>query len=85
MAVSALHILVDFGVGLFPMRDSLWLVEGATLLPVCFIHAWCISLAAGIHGNDGGVANAAMLGLGWTALTNGYPIVCCLPVCCAAE
>jgi hypothetical protein len=82
MAVSTLHILVDFGVGLFPMRDRLSLAEGATLLLVSFIHAWwCISLAAGTHGNGGGVASAAILGLGWTALTNGYPIVFCPPAC----
>ena len=56
MAVSTLHIPVDFGVGLFPMQDRLSLAEGATLLLVSFIHAWwCISLAAGTHGNGGGV------------------------------
>lgn len=82
MAVSTLHILVDFGVGLFPMRDSLTLAEGVTLLLVSFIHVWwCISLAAGTHGNGGGLASAAILGLGWTALTNGYAIVYCPPVC----
>jgi len=82
MAVSTLHILVDFGVGLFPMRDRLSLAETTTLLLVSFIHVWwCISLAAGTHGNGGGLASAAVLGLGWTALTNGYPIVFCLPSC----
>jgi hypothetical protein len=82
MAVSTLHILVDFGIGLFPLRDSLSLAEGATLVLVSLIHAWwCISLAAGTHGNGGGVASAAILGLGWTALTNGYPIVYCPPIC----
>jgi hypothetical protein len=34
MAVSTLHIPVDFGVGLFPMQDRLSLAEGATLLLV---------------------------------------------------
>jgi hypothetical protein len=29
----------------------------------------------------GGVASAAILGLGWTLLTNGYPIVYCPPRC----
>jgi hypothetical protein len=82
MTVGTLHILVDFGVGLFPMRDRLSLAEGATLLLVSLIHAWwCISFAAGTHGNGGGVASAAILGLGWAALTNGYPIVFCPPAC----
>jgi hypothetical protein len=73
---------VDFGVGLFPMRDRLSPAEGATLLLVSLIHAWWrVSLAAGTHGNGGGVASAAILGLGWTALTNGYPIMYCPPVC----
>lgn len=82
MAMSTLHILVDFGVGLFPMRDRLSLAEGATLLLVSLIHVWwCLSLAAGTHGSGGGMASAAILGLGWTALTNGYPIVYCPPAC----
>ena len=59
MAVGTLHILVDFGVGLVPMRDRLSPAEGATLLLVSLIHAWwCISLAAGTHGNGGGVEQA---------------------------
>ncbi len=82
MMVSTLHILIDFGVGLFPMRGTLTSAEAATLLLVSFIHVWwCISLAAGTHGKGGGVASAAILGLGWTALTNGFPIVYCLPLC----
>lgn len=82
MAVSTLHILIDFGVGLFPMRGSLTLAEAATLLLISFIHVWwCLSLAAGALGKGGGVASAAILGLGWTALTNGFPIVYCLPLC----
>ena len=39
MAVSSFHILVDAGVGLFPMRGRLSLAEGATLLLICFTHA----------------------------------------------
>lgn len=82
MAVSTLHILIDFGVGLFPMRGTLSLAEGATLLLVSLIHVWwCLSLAAGAQGNGGGMASAVILGLGWTALTNGFPIVYCLPLC----
>lgn len=82
MAMSTLHILIDFGVGLFPMRGTLTLAEAATLLLVSFIHVWwCISLAVGAQGKGGGVASAAILGLGWTALTNGFPIVYCMPLC----
>jgi hypothetical protein len=82
MAVGTLHILVDFGVGLFPMRGRLSPAVGATLLLISLIHAWwSVSLAAGAHGNGGGVASAAILGLGWTLLINGYPIVFCPPPC----
>ena len=82
MAVSTLHILLDFGVGLFPMRGSLSPAVGATLLLISLIHAWwVVSLAAGARGNGGGVASAAILGLGWTLLINGYPIVECPPPC----
>ena len=82
MAVGTLHILLDFGVGLFPVRGSLSPVVGATLLLVSLIHAWWgVSLAAGARGAGGGVASAAILGLGWTLLTNGYPIVFCPPPC----
>ena len=82
MAVGTLHILVDFGVGLFPMRGTLSPPVGATLLLVSLIHAWwSVSLAAGAHGNGGGMASTAILGLGWTLLINGYPIVYCPPPC----
>jgi hypothetical protein len=82
MAVGTLHFLVDFGVGLFPMRNRLSPAEGATLLLVSLIHVWWgVSLAASTHGNSGGAASAAILGLAWTLLTNGYPIVYCPPAC----
>lgn len=82
MAVSTLHILMDFGVGLFPMQGSLSPAVGATLLLISLIHVWwCVSLAAGALGNGGGVASAAILGLGWTLLINGFAIVFCLPPC----
>lgn len=82
MAVGTLHILIDLGVGLFPIRDNLSTAEGATLLLISLIHVWwCISLTAGVQGNGGGIASAAILGLGWTLMTNGYPIVYCLPLC----
>lgn len=82
MAVGTLHVLVDFGVGLFPMRDRLSPAEGATLLLVSLIHVWwSISIVVGSQGNGSGVASAAVLGLGWTLLINGYPIVYCPPPC----
>jgi len=82
MAVSTLHILLDFGVGLFPLRGRLSLAEGATLLLVSLIQVWwSVSLMAGAHGNGGGVASTAILGLGWTLLINGYAIVYCPPPC----
>jgi hypothetical protein len=78
MAVSALHILLDFGIGLFPLRDSLAPAVVAVLLLISLIYAWWgVSLAAGVRGVGGGVASAAILGLGWTLLVNGYSIVFC--------
>jgi hypothetical protein len=77
-----MHILLDFGVGLFPMKGSLAPAVGAVVLLVPLIQAWwSVSLAAGARGVGGGVASAAILGLGWTFLTNGYAIVYCLPPC----
>jgi hypothetical protein len=82
MAAGTLHILVDLGVGLFPMRDRLAPAVIATLLLISLIHVWWgVSLAAGAQGHGGGVASAAVLGLGWTLLTNGSAIVYCLPPC----
>src|SRR5215218_9210964 len=72
MAMGMLHILVDVGVGLFPIRDNLSPAEGATLLCITIFQLWwCLSLVAGAQGNGGGVASAAILGLGWTLMTNG--------------
>ena len=82
MAVSTLHIPVDFGVGLFPVRGSLAPAVGAVLLLISLIHLWWgVSLAAGARGVGGGVASAAILGLGWTLLVNGASIGFC-PVPC---
>ena len=82
MAVGTLHILLDFGIGLFPMRGRLAPTVVATLLLISLIQVWwTISLAAGAQGNGGGVASAAILGLGWTLLINGFSIQYCLPRC----
>ena len=82
MAVSMMHILLDFGVGLFDMQGRLAPPLAAVVLLVPLIQAWwCLSLAAGARGAGGGVASAVILGLGWTFLTNGYAIVFCMPPC----
>ena len=82
MFVSALHIILDFGVGLFDLHGTLTLTEAATLVGVALIQLWwAISFMAGALGNGSGVASAGILGAGWAALTNGFPIVYCPPVC----
>src|SRR5215204_3967782 len=82
MFVSALHIIIDFGVGLFDLHGTLILTEAATLVGVALIQVWwAISFMAGARGNGSGVASAGILGAGWAALTNGFPIVYCPPVC----
>ena len=82
MVAGTLHILLDASVGLFPARGTLAPTVAAALVLISLIHAWwAISLAAGARGVGGGVASAAILGLGWTALTNGSAIVYCPPLC----
>lgn len=85
MAVSMMHILLDFGIGLFPMKGTLAPAVGAVVLLIPLIQVWwVVSLAAGARGVGGGVASAAILGLGWTVLINGAAIVYCMPPCPAA-
>src|SRR5215218_1259413 len=82
MAAGTLHFLLDASVGLFPARGTLAPTVAAVLVLISLIHGWwAISLAAGARGVGGGVASAAILGLGWTLLTNGSAIVYCLPPC----
>ena len=82
MFVSVLHIIIDFGVGLFNLHGTLQLSEATTLIGVALIQLWwAISFMAGVQGNASGVASAGILGLGWASLTNGYPIVFCPPSC----
>ena len=82
MFFSVLHIIIDFGVGLFDLHGVLSLPEAATLVGVALIQLWwAISFMAGARGNGSGVASAGILGAGWAALTNGFPIVYCPPVC----
>lgn len=82
MFVSALHITLDFGVGLFDLHGTLLFTEATTLVGVALIQLWwAISFMAGAQGNGSGVLSAGILGLVWAALTNGFPIVYCPPVC----
>ncbi len=82
MFFGALHIILDFGVGLFDLHGTLSLTETTTLVGVALIQLWwAISFMAGARGNGSGVASAGILGAGWAALTNGYAIVYCPPVC----
>ncbi len=82
MAVSIMHMLLDFGVGLFPMQDTLapGVVVVVLLIPLIQVW-WVLSLMAGARGARGGVASAVILGLGWTLLTNGSSIQFCPPRC----
>jgi hypothetical protein len=82
MFVSILHIIIDFGVGLFDLHGNLSPAEATTLLGVALIQVWwAVSFMAGARGDGGGVASVGILGAGWAALTNGFPIVYCPPVC----
>lgn len=63
MFFSVLHILIDFGVGLFDLHGTLLLTEATTLIGVGFIQLWwAISFVAGAVGNGSGVASAGILG-----------------------
>lgn len=86
MFFSALHIIIDFGVGLFDLHGTLSLTEASTLIGVALIQLWwAVSFMAGVQGSGGGVASAGILGAGWAAMTNGYPIVYCPPACAEAR
>ena len=64
------------------LHGTLTLTEAATLVGIALIQLWwAISLMAGARGNASGVASAGILGAGWSALTNGFPIIYCRPVC----
>jgi len=77
MFFSALHIILDFGVGLFDLHGTLALTEAATLVGVALIQLWwAISFMPGARGIGRGVASAGILGAGWVALTNRLPLRC---------
>jgi hypothetical protein len=82
MTFSAMHIVMDFGVGLFDLRGTLSPTEASVLVGIALIQMWwAVSFVAGAQGNGGGVASAGILGGVWAAMTNGFPIVYCPPVC----
>ncbi|MBY9076638.1 hypothetical protein K1X13_17525 [Nocardioides sp. WL0053] len=57
MFVSVLHIILDFGVGLFDLHGTLSLTEAATIVGVALIQLWwAVSFMAGARGNGSGVA-----------------------------
>lgn len=85
MAFATLHILIDFGVGLFDLHGRLSTPETATLVLISLVHVWwVVSIVAGAHRSGGGIASVAILGFEWTLMTNGYPIVYCSPTCTEA-
>src|ERR671913_1446062 len=71
MFVSVLHIIIDFGVGLFDLHGTLTLTEAATLVGVALIQLWwAISFMAGARGHRSGAATARVLRARWGAPTN---------------
>lgn len=82
MSIATLHILLDFGVGVFPMTGRLSPAVAAMVVLIALIHLWWgVSLISGSHGNGSGVASVAILGLLWTFLANGLAIQYCPPPC----
>lgn len=85
LAFGVLHMLMDFGVGLFPLQGPVTLAVGGALVLISLIHVWwAVSLAAAARGLGGGLASLAVLAFGWTLLANGFPIVFCPLPCPAA-
>lgn len=82
MSFSAMHIVLDFGVGLFDLHGTLSPTETSTVIGVALIQLWwAVSFIEGAQGDGGGVASTGILGGIWAAMTNGFPIVYCPPVC----
>jgi hypothetical protein len=82
LAFGSLHILLDFGIGLFPTQGPVSAAVAASFVLTSLILVWwAVSIAAAASGLGGGLASVAVLGLGWTLLTNGYSIVYCPPPC----
>ena len=74
MFVSALHIIIDFGVGLFDLHGTLSVTAGATLVGVALIQVlWAISFMAGAPRMPAAASPAASLGARLGGVTNGFP------------
>jgi hypothetical protein len=82
LAFGSLHILLDFGVGLFPTQGPVSAAVAASFVLTSLILLWwAVSIAAAVSGLGGGLASVAVLAFGWTLLTNGYSVVFCPPPC----
>lgn len=82
LAFGSLHIMLDFGIGLFPTQGPVSAAVAASFVLTSLILLWwTVSIAAAVSGLGGGLASVAVLAFGWTLLTNGYSIVFCPPPC----
>jgi hypothetical protein len=82
LAFGSLHILLDFGIGLFPTQGpASAMVAASFVLTSLILVWWAVSIAAAAGGRGGGLASVAVLAFGWTLLTNGSSIVFCPPPC----
>jgi len=82
LAFGSLHILLDFGVGLFPTQGPASAAVAAVfVLTSLLLLWWAVSIAAAAGGLGGGLASVAVLAFGWTLLTNGSSVVFCPPPC----
>ena len=82
LGFGALHILLDFSVGLFPTQGPVSAAVAATfVLTTLILLWWAVSIGAALAGFGGGPASVAVLAVGWTLLTNGSSIGFCPPPC----
>jgi hypothetical protein len=82
LAFGSLHIMLDFGIGLFPTQGPVSAAVAASFVLTSLILLWwAVSIAAAVSGLGGGLASVAVLAFGWTLLTNGYSIQFCPPPC----
>jgi hypothetical protein len=82
LAFGSLHILLDFGVGLFPTQGPVSApVAAAFVLTSLILVWWAVSIAASASGLGDGLVSTAILAFGWTLLTNGASIVFCPTPC----
>jgi hypothetical protein len=65
MAFATLHILVDFGIGLFDLHGQLSTAETLLLVVIALIRVVGDLLRGRCAGRRGGVASVAVLALSW--------------------